>query len=169
MAVSTTFLDQITEIFGSLGAITARRMFGGATLFCDGVAFALIAGDDLYLRADDASKQRFIDEGLAQFTYEGKTGPVGLKYWRAPERLFDEPDDGLEWGRRAIKAAQNVTTQTTRTSKLTSRRPAPRLDKMEAVSEGVRDTPTGQTAAKTDDAALVRAKRETRSAKRPKI
>ncbi|MBK9079406.1 MAG: TfoX/Sxy family protein [Hyphomicrobium sp.] len=59
MAVSQAFLDMIHESLAPLGALSARRMFGGASLYCDGILFALVDDDVLYLKADASSKARF--------------------------------------------------------------------------------------------------------------
>jgi DNA transformation protein and related proteins len=105
MAVSNGFIELVRELFGPLGQITIKKMFGGASVYADGVLFALVDDDVLYLKADDATKVRYEAEGLKPFTYDGKTGPVSMSYWRAPERLYDEPDDMLEWAREAVNVA----------------------------------------------------------------
>lgn len=105
MPVSNAFLEMLHEVLAPLGRISARRMFGGASLYCDGLLFALIADDELFLKADETSKHRYEDEGMEPFTYEGKTGPVSMSYWRAPDRLFDDGDAMLEFVREALQAA----------------------------------------------------------------
>jgi DNA transformation protein and related proteins len=105
MVVSNGFLDLVRELLGPLGHITVKKMFGGASIYADGTLFALVDDDVLYLKADDATKVRYESEGLKPFTYEGQTGPVSMSYWRAPERLYDEPDDMIEWAREAIRVA----------------------------------------------------------------
>lgn len=106
MPVTNGFLEQIAELLAPLGHVSARKMFGGASLYCDGTIFALVDDDVLYLKADESSKRRYEADGLKPFTYEGQTGPVSMSYWRAPERLFDEPDDMLDWAREALQVAQ---------------------------------------------------------------
>lgn len=107
MAVSNGFLDQIAELLAPLGHVTARKMFGGASLYCDGTIFAIVEDDVLYFKGDETSKRRYEDEGLKQFVYEGQTGPVAMPYWRAPERLFDEQDEMIGWARDALRASAN--------------------------------------------------------------
>ena len=105
MRVSAGFLEQLRELLAALGHVTIKKMFGGASIYADGILFALVADDVLYLKADQVTKARFEAEGLGPFTYEGKTGPVSMPYWRAPDRLFDEPDEMLEWSREACAVA----------------------------------------------------------------
>jgi len=105
MAVSNGFLDQIAELLASLGHISARKMFGGASLYCDGTIFAIVEDDVLYFKTDEATRRRFEDEGLKPFIYDGQTGPVITSYWRAPERLLDDQDDMIEWALEAVRVA----------------------------------------------------------------
>ncbi len=121
MAVSKSFLELVGDLLAPLGPITVRRMFGGASIYAGGVLFALADDDRLYLKADPSTKARYESEGLGPFTYDGKTGPVAMSYWRAPERLYDEPDDMLEWAREAIGVARH--------SQAAARRQAPAQSK----------------------------------------
>ena len=113
MPVSGEFIRLIEEALAPLGSvkagsIKARRMFGGAGLYSGAVMFALIADDTLYLKADDATRTAFEAEGLGPFVYQGKSKPVRLSYWQAPERLLDDPDELLAWAERALAAAQRA-------------------------------------------------------------
>jgi DNA transformation protein and related proteins len=93
----------IRDALAPMGRITVRRMFGGAGIYCDGVIFGLFLRDALYLKADAASIPDFEAEGMPAFSYETKHGDRSLTtYWRAPERLFDEPDEFVAWARRAL-------------------------------------------------------------------
>ena len=103
MATADGTIAFLADILAPLGHITARRMFGGAGVYCDGVIFALLLRDALYLKADDASIAAFEAEGMGPFTYETSSGERRLtSYWRAPERLFDEPDEFVVWARTAL-------------------------------------------------------------------
>lgn len=106
MAVSSGLTDFVKELMAPLGPVSARRMFGGAGIFADGLMIALIAGDVLYLKADDRNRPAFEAEGCAPFTYEAKNGKRAvMSYWQVPERLFDEPDEFAAWARDALGAA----------------------------------------------------------------
>jgi len=43
MAVSDEFVDYIIDQFVAWGEVSARKMFGGAGLYCDGAMFGLMA------------------------------------------------------------------------------------------------------------------------------
>lgn len=107
MTVSSSLVELLQELLSPLGVIAVRRMFGGAGVYCDGQVFAFIDNDTLFLKTDEAGRAQFEAEGLGPFTYMTKDGPgTLLSYWRAPERLLDEPDDMLAWARRALAVAK---------------------------------------------------------------
>ncbi len=106
MSTSAEFLAFVTEQMAGFGPVDVRRMFGGAGVFRDGVMFALIADEVLYLKADETTEADFKAEGLAPFTYQTKRNPrTVMSYWRAPERCLDDPDDMTEWCRNAFAVA----------------------------------------------------------------
>jgi len=105
MAASAEYLDFIKEQLSGFGPVTVRRMFGGAGIFRDGLMFALIADETLYLKADDASQKEFEALSLSPFTY-GKGGKrTVMSYWRAPEACLDDGDEMTGWARKAFAAA----------------------------------------------------------------
>jgi DNA transformation protein and related proteins len=112
MASSREFITFVADQLGSLGHITTRRMFSGAGIYCDGVIFALILRDALFFKVDDGNRAAYEAEGLEPFKYEarGRTVEIG-SYWRVPERLFDDPDEMLEWARAAVAAGRRAEAQ----------------------------------------------------------
>ena len=107
MPVSESFIEMLQEALSPLGRISARRMFSGAGIYCDGVIFGLvIGGDTLHLKADATTIPRFAAEGCGPFEYQGKGKTVATSYWRMPERLLDEPDEMVDWGRAALAIAR---------------------------------------------------------------
>jgi DNA transformation protein len=103
---SDSFIEFLKEQLAPLGQISVRQMFGGASIYCDGLMFALLDDTTLYFKADETSRPDFETEGLGPFSYETKHGRnTILSYWRVPESLFDEPDAMLAWARKALIAA----------------------------------------------------------------
>lgn len=107
MAVTEGFKDFVTELLSGLGPVTIRNMFGGAGVYADGVMFAILVDDVLYLKADEASQRSFEAEGMGPFTYRpaGK-GPVAMRYWEVPPRLLEEPEELASWAREAHRIAR---------------------------------------------------------------
>jgi len=102
------FVDYLSEVFAALGPITTKRMFGGHGVYFEGVMFALVSRDSLYLKVDAASRPEFEQYGCTAFEYlkDGKT--VKLSYWSAPAHLFEDPDEARRWALRARDAALHV-------------------------------------------------------------
>lgn len=98
--------DEAAELFRELGPVQVRRMFGGVGVYHAGAMFALEAAGTLYLKADPAAADAFRSEGCEPFSYATTTGRRTItSFWRAPERLMDEPDELALWARRSVAIA----------------------------------------------------------------
>ncbi len=107
MAPSESFQDFIRDQLAAFGPVTIRNMFGGAGIYADGVMFAILTGDTLYLKADETTEPAFEAEGMAPFTYPPKgKAPVTMSYWEAPPRLLEDPDALADWARDAHRIAR---------------------------------------------------------------
>jgi len=104
--------DRIVELFAAFGPVVPRRMFSGFGVFSDGTMFALVARDTLYLKTDQQTVAAFEAEGQGPFSYAAKGAKGGkrsiMSYWRAPDRLYDEPDELAAWARDALAAAHRA-------------------------------------------------------------
>jgi DNA transformation protein and related proteins len=108
MAVNASLVELLKELLAPLGQIGVRGMFGGAGVYCDGRMFGLISADTLYFKADEGNRAAYEAEGMAPFAYEARGRTVELgSFWRVPERLFDEPEEMVEWARVALAAARS--------------------------------------------------------------
>ena len=97
----------IHDLFQPFGAVSVRRMFGGAGLFADGVMFGLVSGGQIYLKVDATTVPCFEHEQCEPFEYSTKNGKRALtSYWRLPDRLYDDADELARWARRALAAAR---------------------------------------------------------------
>ena len=108
MATTDGFLDMLRDQMAGLGQVTIRRLFSGAGLYLDGAMFALVAGDVLYFKADAKTKAVFEAEGLGPFVYQGRSKPVAMSYWRAPERVYDDPEEMVAFARIAAVIARHA-------------------------------------------------------------
>lgn len=106
MTTNRAFADFVEESLQPLGPVTARPMFGGYGIFLDGLMFALIADDLLYLKVDDGNRPAFEDLGLSPFIYESKVRPVRMSYSEAPPDALDQPETLCAWARNALAAAR---------------------------------------------------------------
>jgi len=109
MVASDSFAEFLREQLAPLGHVTMRRMFGKTGVFCDGLMLGMVRDDALYFRVDDRNRTAFKEaEAFPPLNYEKKGGSIDLSFWRAPERLFDEPDELVTWARAALGAARRV-------------------------------------------------------------
>jgi DNA transformation protein len=109
MVASDSFAEFLREQLASLGPVTMRRMFGKTGVFCDGLMLAMVSDNTLYFRVDDDNRAAFKEAAsLPPLNYRKKGGTIDLSFWRAPERLFDEPDELVSWARAALAAARRV-------------------------------------------------------------
>ena len=116
MVASSGVAEFLREQLSPLGRLTMRRMFGKTGVFCDGLMFGMITEDTLYVRVDDHNKAVFKEaEAAPPLNYEKQGRTIDLSFWRVPERLLDEPDELILWGRAALAAAQRVAAERERT------------------------------------------------------
>ncbi|MDH3596853.1 MAG: TfoX/Sxy family protein [Rhodospirillales bacterium] len=108
MSRRDVFIDHVCDLLRVLGPVAPRRMFGGWGLYLDGVMFALIEGDRLYLKADQETEARFAAAECEPFTYEAKGKRISLSYREAPDGSLEDPDDLLPWARLALEAARRA-------------------------------------------------------------
>jgi DNA transformation protein len=109
MVASDSFAEFLREQLAPLGPLSMRRMFGKTGVFCDGVMLAMVRDNTLYFRVDDETKAFCKEaEAFPPLNYEKKGGSIDLAFWRAPERLFDEPDELVAWAKQALAAAHRV-------------------------------------------------------------
>ncbi len=101
--------DLLEELLAPLSGVTIRRMFGGRGVFRDGLMFALLSSRGVfYLKADEETAPAFVAEGCEQWMPEMTGRTMAMPYWRAPERLFDEPDEFADWAKAAYAAARRM-------------------------------------------------------------
>lgn len=109
MVASDGFAEFLREQLASLGHVTMRRMFGKTGVFCDGLMFAMVTDDTLYFRVDEHNRAAFKEAAsFPPLNYQKKGSSIDLSFWRAPERLLDEPDEFVTWARTALAAARRV-------------------------------------------------------------
>lgn len=100
------FTELCVEMLSPLGPVRVRRLFGGQGFYVDGLFMALIADGQLFLKADDLTRERFVAAGCPPFTYPTKEGErLVMSYYRPPEEALESPPLMLPWARLALEAA----------------------------------------------------------------
>jgi DNA transformation protein len=109
MVASETYADFLREQLAPLGHLSIRRMFGKSGVFCDGVMFAMVTENTLYFRVDDENRDTFKEAAsFPPLNYAKGGSMIDLSFWRVPERLFDEPEELVDWARAALAAAHRI-------------------------------------------------------------
>ena len=106
MAISDEFVDYVIDQLAAWGQVSARKMFGGAGLYCDGVMFGLIADDVAYLKVDDSNREDFVREGSSAFNpYPDKVKSVVMSYYEIPADILEARELLAKWAERALAVA----------------------------------------------------------------
>lgn len=110
MALDNGLIDWIAEVLAADGNVTHRRMMGGATLYLDGIVFAIVDGDgSLWFKSDAESDATWEAAGSARFTYERGDGTLAsMNYRRAPEDCYDDAEAAREWALLGVAAGRRA-------------------------------------------------------------
>ena len=105
------FVTYVVELMQSIGPVSARGMFGGHGIFCEGLMFGLVADSVLYLKVDKETESEFKARGLEAFTYIKKGKEFKMSYYQAPEEVLEDSEEMSYWAKKAygiaLKAASN--------------------------------------------------------------
>lgn len=101
------FVQMVSELLSPLGNIRPNRMFGAFGLYCDGVFFAIIDDDVLYLKGDEQTAGAYDAQGMAPFCVPSGR-PMTLSYFEVPGDWLDEPDQLMEFAHMALGAAHRA-------------------------------------------------------------
>jgi DNA transformation protein len=102
MPVSREYLDYLIDQLKAFGQVAAKRMFGGAGLYHQGLFFGLVADDTLYFKVDDANKADYETAGSGPFR---PFGTYAVGYYEVPADVLEDNSRLQEWAMKAISAA----------------------------------------------------------------
>ncbi len=104
MAGHNEFVEYLLEGLADLGAVRARKMFGGYGLYLDDLMFGIVADDVVYIKVDDLNREMFLSAGLEPFRLESKNAV--MSYYTVPEEAMDDAVVLCQWARRGVEASQ---------------------------------------------------------------
>jgi len=102
MPVSPDFQAYVMEQLEPVRA-SARKMFGGVGLYCDGIFFGLIDDDVFYLKSDETTRQAFLSRGAVKWSPPGMGETFG--YLSVPDEILEDPELLKDWVRDACGVA----------------------------------------------------------------
>ncbi|MBW6527926.1 TfoX/Sxy family protein [Sphingomonas sp. RHCKR7] len=109
MTLDRDLVDLVAEAMAPLGAVSHRRMMGGAALYLDGVIFALVTGDGaLWFKADAASDAAWDAAGCERFHYARAGRTASIDYRRAPEEVHDDAEAMRAWAMLGVAAGRRA-------------------------------------------------------------
>jgi DNA transformation protein and related proteins len=109
VSVSADYLAYVLDQLIQLGAVSSRRMFGGAGLYCDEFFFGLIADDTLYLRVDDSNRADYTARAMAAFRPYRDRPQLSMSYYEAPAQVLEDPGLLATWAARSVAVARSAT------------------------------------------------------------
>jgi DNA transformation protein len=105
LKMSGAYIDFVIELLGPFGTVSARSMFGGHGIYLDGLMFALVIDDTLYLKSDEMNRGEFEQAGCEIFSYARRGKRATLGFYSPPEESLESPELMLPWARTAYAAA----------------------------------------------------------------
>ena len=105
MALSNEEIAFALDLFADLGPLSTRKMFGGLSIYCDGVIFAIVMADGrVLLKGQGAMQDRFEAMGLDRWDYVRKDGsPTNMPYWYLPDSALDDAQEATDLARAALE------------------------------------------------------------------
>jgi len=104
MAVKDHYLKWVLEQLAGVEGVTARRMFGAVGLYRGSTFFAIISGDTLYFKADDANRADYETRGMTRFHPFKDKSRLSMNYYEVPADVIEDADTCVEWANRAAAA-----------------------------------------------------------------
>ncbi len=105
MPVTASFTAFVVEQLEGTGEITPKRMFGGVGIYADGIFFAILDNDRLFLKVDDSNRADFVRAGKGPFEPYGPGGGETMQYYEVPIAVLEDADELGRWATKAIAVA----------------------------------------------------------------
>ncbi|MGH7536422.1 MAG: TfoX/Sxy family protein [Gemmatimonadales bacterium] len=107
MSVTPSYRAFVLEQLQVVGPVTAKAMFGGVGLYCEGLFFGLIDDDTLYLKVDDGNRADFEAAGMSPFRPYGDES-YSMKYFELPADALEDGAALRVWAGKALEAARQA-------------------------------------------------------------
>jgi len=107
MSISQEFIEYVCEQLRGLGAVTPKKMFGGAGLYHKGIFFGLIANDILFFKVDDSNKSDYTQKKCKPFQPKGHDSYV-MSYYEVPVDVLEVRDELVLWAEKSYNIAKKA-------------------------------------------------------------
>lgn len=123
MPVSDAFRDYVLEQLAGLGAVTVRRMFGGAGIYHGGLFFAVLDDDQLFFKVNDDTRPAYMAAESGPFAPMPGEAPM-RGYYEVPAEVLDDRERLVEWARGAVNVARAMAKPKKRAGRKVARKAA---------------------------------------------
>ena len=107
MAVDEGLYAWVQEALEPLGSVTLRKMMGGATLYLDGIIFAIMVDGELWFKSDAEADPVWDAVSTERFTMAFKDGKIdSMNYRRAPSDVYDDAESMQRWTNVSVEAGR---------------------------------------------------------------
>ena len=105
MSIDEGLFAWVEEALEPLGKVSLRKMMGGATLYLDGIIFAILDDGELWFKSDAEADARWDAEGCERFSVTFRDGRIDtMNYRRAPTDVYDDAEAVQRWAQLAVEA-----------------------------------------------------------------
>lgn len=105
-----SFKEFVLDQLSMLPEVRAKAMFGAHGLYQAEKFFGILDEGRLFLKADESSRQAYLERGMGPFTYETKGRTMTMSYYEVPAEILENACELVMWANRAIAlAAQKKT------------------------------------------------------------
>ncbi len=98
--MNSSFVVYLVDILSCLGQVEARRMFGSQGLYLNGIFFAIVSDDILYLKTNPRTVGKYQSYGALPFAPSEKQ--VLKNYLAVPVDILDDEELLIEWVKEAV-------------------------------------------------------------------
>jgi DNA transformation protein and related proteins len=98
--------ERLKALFEPFGLVTVRRMFGGHSVYIEGLCFAIEHGGEVFLKVDAESEPGFAAARSSRFIYNARGKATPTSFWRLPPAACDDATELTRWAVLGLEAAR---------------------------------------------------------------
>ena len=100
-----SFKEFVLDQLSALPDVRARAMFGAYGLYSGEHFFGILDEGRLFFKTDAQSQADYTARGMGPFIYESKGKLLTMSYHEVPPEVLEQPQELVEWARKAIGVA----------------------------------------------------------------
>jgi len=97
------FLQYALDIFGPLGKLHTKTLFGGNAILKNNITFAMVFDGSIYLKTNKDTVKKYLDLNSKPLSYKKNNKTINLRYYEIPVEIIDDEDQLIDWAIEATK------------------------------------------------------------------